>query len=55
MKGMKRIYKNWAVHNIIAHPIMQLLHTLGMRKLGGIIHDATLPPDPDIDITGTKK
>lgn len=37
------IFKNWGVHNIVAHPLMQLLGCIGLRKFGRAIHDATLP------------
>lgn len=43
---MKRLYKNWTVHNLIAHPLMEILRLISLGKLnniGGIIHDATLP------------
>lgn len=39
------IYKNWGVHNVIAHPLMQLCNCLGLRRLGRAIHDGTLPPN----------
>tara|TARA_R100001163_G_C4960372_1_gene124451 strand:+ start:314 stop:652 length:339 start_codon:yes stop_codon:yes gene_type:complete len=44
--NMKRIYKNWPVHNLIAHPVMELLYILSLGRLenfGNMIHDATLP------------
>lgn len=40
---MKLIYKNWVVHNVIAHPVMQLLRMIKLQSLGDKIHDATLP------------
>lgn len=33
----------WAVHNLIAHPAMQLLAFLGYGRLGVRVHDATIP------------
>jgi len=33
----------WAVHNLIGHPLMQILSWLGLSKLGVRIHDATTP------------
>jgi hypothetical protein len=33
----------WAVHNLIAHPLMQLLVWLGFKKMGIRLHDATVP------------
>ena len=43
---MKRLYKNWTVHNLIAHPLMEVLYLLSFGKLeafGNFIHDATIP------------
>lgn len=40
---MKRIYKNWTVHNLIGHPWMQILYMLGCPTIAQKIHDATLP------------
>jgi hypothetical protein len=33
----------WAFHNLVAHPILQVLHWLGMTRLGMRIHDSTVP------------
>lgn len=38
------LYKNWTVHNIIAHPLSEILHLLGFEHLGNRVHDATIPP-----------
>ena len=45
---IKDIFKSYAFHNIVAHPIMQLLITFDQKRLGNKIHDATLPEE-DID------
>ena len=45
---IKDIFKSYAFHNIVAHPIMQLLITFDQTRLGNKIHDATLP-DQDAD------
>ena len=37
------LYKNWTVHNIFAHPLMEILFVLRLKKLGTKIHDSTLP------------
>lgn len=34
---------SWAVHNLFAHPLMQLLAFVGLGKLGVKLHDATVP------------
>jgi len=33
----------WAVHNLIAHPIMEILRWFGLSKLGDWLHDETVP------------
>jgi hypothetical protein len=33
----------WAFHNLVAHPVMQLLVWLGFRRAGIWLHDATVP------------
>ena len=44
----------WTIHNMIAHPLMEILHQFGMTSLGNRIHDWTLPttmniaPVPDV-------
>lgn len=39
----RRWYRHWAVHNLVAHPLSEILHWLGLGDLGNRIHDATLP------------
>jgi hypothetical protein len=33
----------WAVHNLVAHPVMQVLAWLGLPRLAIRIHDRTIP------------
>lgn len=42
---MKRIYKNWFVHNAIGHPLMAIFQIFRANKLAKAIHDSTLPED----------
>ena len=35
----------YTVHNLVAHPGMEVLHLVGLSDLGNKIHDATLPWD----------
>ena len=37
------LFKNFAMHNIIGHPVMHILNTVGLHDLATIVHDATLP------------
>jgi hypothetical protein len=45
LEGKQAKYKRhaWAVHNLIGHPVMQLLSWCGLTKLGLKIHDRTIP------------
>lgn len=45
IEGKVKRFKNnaWVLHNLIAHPLMQLLSFFGHAKLGIIIHDKTVP------------
>ncbi len=45
LEGKKgRYWKNqWAIHNLIGHPLMQLFTWLGFRSLAVWIHDVTVP------------
>ena len=33
----------WAFHNLVAHPVLQVLAALGYTRLGLRIHDMTVP------------
>jgi hypothetical protein len=33
----------WLVHNLVGHPLMQILALLGKPQLGMFVHDATVP------------
>lgn len=39
----KNLYKNWAVHNLIGHPLMEVLTWFGAKQLAKKVHDGTLP------------
>jgi hypothetical protein len=39
----KFIKYSWVFHNLVAHPLMQILSFLKLRKLGLKIHDLTIP------------
>ena len=45
-RQMKRLYKNWTVHNLLAHPLMELVYLLTLGKaerLCNWVHDITIP------------
>jgi|GEM_PF-5850147 len=33
----------WTPHNLIGHPMSEILHLLGEEALSDLVHDATLP------------
>lgn len=39
------VYKKyaWAFHNLVAHPLMQLLAFISLGRVGVRLHDATVP------------
>jgi len=34
---------SWTLHNVVAHPISEMLYLIGYGDLGNKIHDATIP------------
>ena len=34
----------WAPHNLLAHPLSELLYQAGLHRAGDWVHDATVPP-----------
>lgn len=45
---MKWIYKNWPVHNLFGHPLMQIFEWLGMPECAKRLHDDTLPANAEL-------
>jgi len=39
----EKLIKNYAFHNIVAHPLMQILQWVGRQDLADSVHDKTLP------------
>lgn len=35
----------WTIHNMIAHPISEVLWQLGLREWSQRLHDSTVPRD----------
>ena len=33
----------WTIHNIVAHPLSEILFQLGLEKASNAIHDCTTP------------
>lgn len=44
-EGHRGKYARWsfAIHNLIAHPVLQILHWMGLSKLGVRLHDWLIP------------
>lgn len=42
---LKRLYKNWHVHNVLAHPVSHILRTVGLDGAADAVHDGTEPDD----------
>lgn len=45
-----RVWKrhSWTLHNLVAHPLMEVLALIGMRRAAVWIHDSTVPkPDKE--------
>lgn len=42
-RGAKYVRHAWAIHNLLGHPLMQILSWLGLPRLGIKIHDITTP------------
>ena len=33
----------WTLHNVVAHPLSEILAQFGLEKAGNIVHDLTIP------------
>jgi hypothetical protein len=47
---MKKLYKNWTFHNLIAHPLMEIVYLISFgkaKRLSDLIHDSTMPEEGD--------
>jgi hypothetical protein len=33
----------WSIHNLLAHPISEILFQIGFENLGNRLHDCTIP------------
>ena len=37
----------WTLHNVVAHPLMEVVYLLGYSKLSEKIHELTIPDELD--------
>ena len=42
---LSKIYRNMVVHNVFAHPLMQILNLVGTSQWANCVHDNTLPDE----------
>lgn len=42
-----KIFKNWPIHNLFGHPLMQICIWFKLPDLGNKIHDYTMPEEND--------
>ncbi len=33
----------WGIHNLIAHPVSEILYWFGLERAGSYLHDETIP------------
>lgn len=50
IKKLPEKYK-YTIHNLIAHPMMEIFHLLGMSEISEKIHNITLPIEETSDET----
>ena len=46
---LEKLYKNFTFHNIVAHPVMEILKIMSFERIGNIIHDKTIPDNIGMD------
>ena len=49
---IKNLYKNWTVHNLVAHPLMEIVYLLSFgkaKRASTWIHDVTLPISQEVN------
>jgi len=34
----------WTIHNLVGHPVAEVLGLLGLQRLADVVHDGTVPP-----------
>lgn len=40
----------WTLHNIVGHPVGEILSQVGLKDLGNRVHDITVPAPKDEDM-----
>lgn len=56
MKKKIKVHCMWAIHNLVAHPVGEILYWFGLTKLANKLHDSTIPDVPGAKgVRGTAK
>ena len=42
----------WSLHNLVAHPLSEIVHLCGYTDLGNKIHDFTIPDHEEVQDRG---
>lgn len=42
-RRLRSVMRSWPMHNLVAHPLSEIMHWLGLTVTGDRLHDATLP------------
>jgi hypothetical protein len=48
-KQLKYVKHAWSIHNLLGHPLMQLLAWVKLTKWGMKVHDITIPAPKAIE------
>ena len=54
---MEKLWRNWTIHNLLAHPLMEIIRIISLGKLnnlGNWIHDQTLPQQTNLVVQDTE-
>ena len=46
---------HYTIHNLIGHPLMEIVYQLGFSNLSELIHSATTPEEQDQTLNEEKK
>ena len=41
---LSKLIQNYTIHNLVAHPLMEICYLAGHESLGEKIHNITIPP-----------
>lgn len=44
---LRPVVRSWPVHNLVAHPVSEVVYQLGAVRIAAAIHDRTIPSPSD--------